>query len=852
MPLLNAENIRDEILGITKYPASTLFAGAGISVPCGLPTWHEYMLNLASSIEKADSALAEAMRERIADKLYLDAAALFEVSRLPDGTKLKVMAEPFLRGNAAPLKPLMTIPWTSVLTTNFDRMLLDAWASVHGKAPITAELREATMKTARYSPECFIARIHGRAEVPQTMALSSRAYKDLEADMDYGDLIHHILTQTRCLFVGFSFTDPAINHFLEFFKQRVGPNYPQEHLALLPEGASNFAAELRHFNIRTEFYDAGISHEILWHGIKLAAEARSKAPFEASGAAHAPLRSAHRLLASAYVHHRLEPDISPLRDQIFKGLMLGVLASAGQPLTLTEFVAALKADLPLTLDEVEAMVGNPLADLVRRGFVTADAGRFSCPPVRNDLDQAIAVLAAAAVDRAFVRHGEKLPAAATEAMTGALETLILQRGWDLGAHFAGAASGNGVTSASVSRAVSEHRGNLSRYLVGVLAEVLYDLLNAPDTAQAAILADLGRLSFATDVVLQQGRSALLHREALPERVYLDASFLLPAIAPGHPFHEVYRAALARWRDAAERSAIDPRIVIPEEYLDEIVSHRRLAIENVRSLGLENRDALQKHMMFYSAHNGNVFISGYAGSDDDGLGFGEWINRVAPYTSIPELKRYLAAMGIDAVNVQRELEARGLDYGQAYRSLSTALDADSRSGYRAPILIRHDAIVMTQVGHDIEHGERVLLVTADNRLRRAAGGGVLGAAAYATISGIGFVGFVDFFIGMDSSPSSVSRLMWGIRYYDDETDTLLHLRSYFTDLALRTYDEAMVMTLPDVVDSVARSAAGEAYQRGLKLTRDENMVETAKFLDKFEDQFYANLKEAMERRGRRDD
>src|SRR5208283_3961040 len=71
------------------------------------------------------------------------------------------------------------------------------------------------MKKHRNIPEeAFIARIHGRAELPDSMVLYPSAYDQLLQNKAYKDFLATLLNERSCLFLGFSFLDPAIRHVL--------------------------------------------------------------------------------------------------------------------------------------------------------------------------------------------------------------------------------------------------------------------------------------------------------------------------------------------------------------------------------------------------------------------------------------------------------------------------------------------------------------------------------------------------------------------------------------------------------------------------------------------------------------
>jgi hypothetical protein len=107
------------------------------------------------------------------------------------------------------------------------------------------------------------------------------------------------------------------------------------------------------------------------------------------------------------------------------------------------------------------------------------------------------------------------------------------------------------------------------------------------------------------------RQALFRKFALPERLYLDSNVLLPTITAGHPLRPVYVDTLKRLSEAAASADAPLEVVVSQQFLNEVVSHRGKALELVHGLGLENTEQLAKHILFYDATNTNVFVDAYA-------------------------------------------------------------------------------------------------------------------------------------------------------------------------------------------------------------------------------------------------
>jgi len=183
------------------------------------------------------------------------------------------MAEPFrlIPDNLDVLEPLLSLPFTGIVTTNYDRSLHETCARFWRHAVRPLELRDATLRNGASISEPFIARIHGRAEVPESMVVDAYDYERLNDDFDYKDFLVSVLRQRPTIFLGFSFLDPAISKILKFYGENFGPHFPTLHIALIPESTDPTLKDaLGAVNIHVLTYDPAENHADLWRAIRLA------------------------------------------------------------------------------------------------------------------------------------------------------------------------------------------------------------------------------------------------------------------------------------------------------------------------------------------------------------------------------------------------------------------------------------------------------------------------------------------------------------------------------------------------------------------------------------------------------
>lgn len=846
------EQIADELLDAVIQPGSTLFAGAGVGSRAGLPDWRSFVLGVADECDTYDTDTATMMRKAAHSGNFLYALELFRISPvIPEGTRFNLLATPFGAGryNAKPLRALVALPFDAIVTTNFDRSLHDAFATVRSRTAFAAELGDPSLKQAIYNwKDPYIARIHGRAEVPRTLVLDQTGYERTERDFDYLEFLIHILTRTRCIFVGYSFVDPAIHRVLQVCDERVASGFPIEHLAVVPSNSKELRERLARYNIRVLLYDESADHEALWRAVRRALDRYKANEPKPPRPQPVPLASAHRFLAASYARSAMAPQAAPLKSVIAEGIVLGLLVET-DGLTRIELAERLRRIIPMTSSEAERAT-HPAVDRLAQAEVIQERERqlWLLRPPENRITADIDALVVGVVNRLKVRCSVDADENHRTVVRQVLHSLVMSRGWDLAASLASAKRSDLFDlSGSMDTALGQFGSNLTPTQRDAMAESVRDLIERPTSKEASILTRLARLSFGVEIALERGRSTFVHAQTLPERIYLDASVLLPAITPGHPYRATYVAAIRRLQDAAGRAGVASRVLVLDSFLNEIVSHRANAIRLVEEGGLEDPDRLSRFIGFTRADYTNVYVGGYSsyvGRAAQPVSFQDYLNEVAPYQTEADVAAFLLREGIDPIS-SKPADPKEKDYLQSFGTeLYAAYTNDvSQREPKAEILIRHEAQQLARLMREIETGARSVFVTADSRLRRLSTGEVLGRVAPALFSHTGLLHLVDLLVGLDADDESFSRLLWAV----DARDERDALRGYFIDLGLRRYDAALAMTTPKLLDGIVGQTLDAAAREGVQLAFLSTGAEVGKtfdFLDRFEERFYERMAEEM--------
>lgn len=845
-------------------PRTILFAGAGVSARAGLPDWAGYIEQLAHiAAEYGDPDSASLIRKRVEKRQWLAAASVYKTADIPAGERLKRMAAPFAHPVASEkrrlLDPLFSLPVSAAVTTNYDRLLHDGFSRIHNETPVPLELDDQTLKNGAIRSEFFVARIHGRAQKPETMILDTADYESLDVHPEYLDFLLAILTQRPCLFIGFSFADPAITKVLTVYKAKAGPAFPTLHHVLLPSDASpNLKQLLQDTNVRVLSYDAVDHHKALWSALGTIARDPSKPEKSlktppATPLVPEPTRSAfHRFFAFSYAQLKSRAIQPPLLEISEDGLVSSLVHDSGaEGVSEVRLINRVRRELHINEMQARQIASNSLTRLVAGGEVARDGDVLvSTAKARPVYDKNLAVLTTGVLSRMRVREGVSVTGAHKAAVAPVLEQVFIVRAWDLAAHYAGATGGIAADLPTViEQLVQEQARKQIMGSIEAFSRSVVELIQSPTEKESELLSELGRTAFAVQLVLSSPRQSLAQRYSLPQRVYFDANVLMPAITEGHPLSAAYRDVIKRLQTASRSVGSACELAVGAQFLEEIVAHRAIAIDTVRELGLESADRLAKHILFYGGNNINVFIAAYGSvkGTEQNLKFSDFLARVAPYSSITRLASYVEDQGIATLDMSKC--SKSTAYDRIFASLLSGYERDRSNRVRPKEkrLIHHEAEQLTALNSDITDRMRTVFITADLRLQRIVQTqNALRHLVGGILSQVGFVGLVDIMVGLDADSRSIARLIWGI----PRSEAQQTIRDYLIRRAVDQYNAVLLMAVPTVVDEIAADAAREATKRKIDLFAGNHSVsdasKAARFIDQVEDKFYESMAGEMDR------
>lgn len=826
-----------------KSSLPVLFAGAGVSARAGLPTWGTYLSSLGAAVSGYDQFTKYFIDKAVNDGALEDAATYYLMCRdMPESSKYIELVRPLKDYDASLLSAFAELPFSAFVTTNFDRALIDAYAKHVGRAAVEVNIDDPTLDYAAFADNFYVARIHGRVEVPKSMRLSRQHLEVLPTNASYTNYLKHLFTRRQVLFVGFSFLDPAISAVLRSVRSDTGSMHGQEHLALIPSNApGDFIKSLSDHSIRKIEYDPASQHVALWFGLQAAANQKVVALVRDSDVRLVPFRIAKKYLATAFARVRVGGSKGPLARAISEGVVSGIIRhSQAAGITETELVSKLQSELSIDSALVSTLVSQSVTALARDGLCYINTQeqppRFVAKDQdANSYDVAIDRLVEGVISRFILREKGIDSPVIRVFLSDFFKQLVLKRGWDLGAAYAARRMPDDVDVFDVMDTTPS--SGINEQQIRRLARVVEDMLERPDDDEATVLAELGRLAFGLELFLEAPHDGLFFQRTLPERIYLDANVLMPAITRGHPHYDLFRATLTSLLEAASNAVLKVSLRVYFGFLNEIISHRQLAVEAMAENSGEGSLWAERSAGLLGTANVNVFIGAYFNYRETKpeVCFSEFLTEVAPYGTETELKNYLEKMGFEIIRDGQSLKRES---GPLLHALEKFYAGKLEHKQKSSIVVAHDAAQLGLLNADLYSNIRSVFVSADRGLRLALEEGGFSSISNSIVTHVGLAQLVELLIGRLPAPRGMASLLW-MSSVSGDTD---RIRNYLISLALKEHDVAMAMAMGDVVDTIVEDASMELESKGISINRGTSAarLEFNQVMDKYEADFFKKM------------
>jgi SIR2-like domain/CHAT domain len=244
-----------------------LFCGAGLSKWAKLPTWKELLQIMIKEIaaEIPDNRdLAELTK-------LIEAGKLLEVAdhcKEKLGPRYYELMSNTVRGATeeipAPHKVIVNVPFSAVVTTNYDKLLERSYATAGGfpKTPTHDDVEQ--LGPLLFDGSFFILKAHGDIDRPDTMVLTSRDFQNIiHANPAFNAMFSAILLTKAVFFVGYSLNDPDFRLLMDSQLTTFKGNVPERYALMSGVGPVERDLLWRTAQIRVVAYDDGRHEQVL-------------------------------------------------------------------------------------------------------------------------------------------------------------------------------------------------------------------------------------------------------------------------------------------------------------------------------------------------------------------------------------------------------------------------------------------------------------------------------------------------------------------------------------------------------------------------------------------------------------
>jgi hypothetical protein len=798
-----------------------LFLGAGVGVEAGLSDWRTSLDRLAQAVDAVSQVYAAVIREEVQRGRFLAAAEQFFLSPLSDEARFKAIESTFgaATRTTTRLRALAHQRFRAIVTTNYDRSLIEAATSEQIDLVQFAETPD-DIASARISQSRFLLRLHGRVEVPSSIVLSSSQYQTMAKRPEFEFFVQTLVTDAQLVFFGFSFDDPYLVAVLDSVRAATRGRIAHQSYALLPGVPVGRLSELlAALNITVIVYSPDNGHDEGW---KIIAKHRAGAPSKQQEYfGEARLR---QTLASVLTHLRLQQQ-DDLRSAVLSSAVFAAVErlGAGEPDGLA---TAVRQELALPVSE-QAAIRALLARLVDTGQLSSDGTNIAVVPREaRAQDGDLPRLSRGVLARAEARYG-KTPSSKFD-YTNALNEVFLRILIADGMLLAHSLVRKGALEvARVEQLVSAAIGGMElrqRTFIEPLQDAIISLLTRPEADEEAALDEAAAVAFVFCLTLADPTLPATAQGIASQQVFLDASVLLPWLCAGHPSAGFYGTIVESLGTPA----------VATGYLNEIVSHRDLAIREFTDAGLDLPGRLENFVKFHGLGNINTFVGGFAGqvAAKPSLRFVDYLDTIAPFNDEPGAADFLRKKGIRITELGRQ---------EANVPMMAGVIADKLAELGKPrnsVRIDHDAKMIAYLWQ-IPDQRRPYFVTADRRLMSAIADSPYRAVCSKLIFPHQAFTISQFTGRARGVVRGLARSVFSMRQ-----DASRQLREFYIDRVLGEYEPALVSAIPNIIEAISTEAA-KAQSRGANTEeslQEDTSERVRKFrqLDQFENLFHERM------------
>jgi SIR2-like domain len=824
---------KERLIELARSGEYILFLGAGFSKESGSPLWHESLELIAEKLRPFDPLYPDLIKYETQKERYLVAAEQLYLAPVDQSIRNRIIQDVFGYEGAitARQKRLLKSPRQGIVTTNFDRNVERASREAAADLVFFTE-SDGDICQARVCDRPFAVRLHGRVESPEGLVFSQSQYDVARARPEYQEFFREIFVGRNVIFFGFSFADPLITKRIIEMSSAVHSIFRRQAFALFPAAPTAALEEiLRQAGVTPVIYSPDNGHDEAW---ALLVSARTSSEAASPDRYRADWIRAE--LAAVYARSRAR-GFAADRIQVMAGLLTSLLSTigVGAELTATDFEAKSRQFLALPDSVARSDLSEAIKRLERDGLIKLQEATIKIVSVGDlsALGRDLGSLVDGLVARAEVRYGIKIELRDRTVLSELLTAILVVNGLHIAHSFIRRRPLNELDLRESVESAARLVALPARLRTAGVMNAIVHFITHPDAGEERLLGELAHLAFVTSLTVVDPVLSSSVAAAVAPSVYIDASVLLPWVSRGHPLEQPYGRIIAALGKGT-------RLVIPE-YINELVSHKRLAMDAVQEAGLDDPERFARYIMLFEARGVNTFLGGYAGTKASGFAgsFEEYLRAYVPFETEAEAATFLVAKGLAVAEGHR---GRAIEGGPLFGELRAAF-LDRRKD-RSELVMGHDAKQLELLLGHRPRSECPYFVTADKTLINV----VPYTRAREVLNRILLpqqAAYLADLVNEDAGTmTGFTKALWST-----PRDLPGRIRDYYTDRVLGQYEYALLEDMPKIVEAVVddiESASGSVLVNWKDSEPDR--VKLFNNLDRFETKFYERLLEAKRRAG----